>query len=158
MNSPANRPQRGQCSSPVSLGRVDDNQIQGRPNGADRQDMDAPQRLPWFNQGKDPDYRFTLANERTYLAWIRTALAVLAGSILLRHFVTELRPLWLGPAIAAALSVVAATIAGAAYTRWRSNELAMRLGLPLPHSSLLSMLAAMIGTLAVIAAYAVFRL
>ena len=31
--------------------------------------------------GKDPDYRFTLANERTFLAWIRTALALSAGGL-----------------------------------------------------------------------------
>lgn len=33
----------------------------------------------WRNEGTEPDYRFTLANERTFLAWIRTALALLAG-------------------------------------------------------------------------------
>ena len=31
--------------------------------------------------GRDPDYRFTLANERTFLAWIRTALALSAGGL-----------------------------------------------------------------------------
>ena len=31
----------------------------------------------------DPDARFLLANERTLLAWIRTALAVLAGGVAL---------------------------------------------------------------------------
>jgi putative membrane protein len=29
---------------------------------------------------REPDYRFTLANERTFLAWIRTALALLAAA------------------------------------------------------------------------------
>lgn len=34
------------------------------------------------NEGRaEPDYRFTLANERTFLAWIRTALALLAGGV-----------------------------------------------------------------------------
>jgi putative membrane protein len=33
-----------------------------------------------------PDYRFTLANERTFLAWIRTALAILASGVLLDQF------------------------------------------------------------------------
>jgi putative membrane protein len=37
----------------------------------------------WHEQGEDPDYRFSLANERTFLAWVRTALAILAGAILL---------------------------------------------------------------------------
>ncbi|WP_163540613.1 YidH family protein, partial [Klebsiella pneumoniae] len=38
-------------------------------------------RNKWKNIGKTPDYRFSLANERTFLAWIRTALALLAGAI-----------------------------------------------------------------------------
>ncbi|WP_283215114.1 DUF202 domain-containing protein [Pseudofrankia sp. DC12] len=36
---------------------------------------------PVHTVGTDPDYRFSLANERTFLAWIRTALALLAGGI-----------------------------------------------------------------------------
>ena len=35
----------------------------------------------WRKTGKAPDYRFTLANERTFLAWIRTALAFLAAAV-----------------------------------------------------------------------------
>ena len=34
-----------------------------------------------FPAGREPDPRFTLANERTFLAWIRTALGLLAGGI-----------------------------------------------------------------------------
>ena len=37
--------------------------------------------MSWLTQGKDPDYRFSLANERTFLAWIRTALAFMAAAI-----------------------------------------------------------------------------
>ena len=33
--------------------------------------------------GDEPDPRFTLANERTFLAWVRTALALLAGMVAL---------------------------------------------------------------------------
>ena len=29
----------------------------------------------------EPDYRFTLANERTFLAWVRTALGLLAAAV-----------------------------------------------------------------------------
>ena len=42
----------------------------------------------WRHEGTEPDYRFTLANERTFLAWIRTALALLAGGVLLHQFAT----------------------------------------------------------------------
>ena len=31
--------------------------------------------------GEAPDYRFSLANERTFLAWIRTALGFLAAGV-----------------------------------------------------------------------------
>ena len=47
--------------------------------------------MHWQEQGKTPDYRFSLANERTFLAWIRTALAVLAGGILLHQFLQSLQ-------------------------------------------------------------------
>ena len=46
----------------------------------------------WQHEGDDPDYRFTLANERTFLAWIRTALALLAGGVLLHQFASTLEP------------------------------------------------------------------
>ena len=46
----------------------------------------------WRQEGQEPDYRFSLANERTFLAWIRTALALLAGGVLLDQFSTKLQP------------------------------------------------------------------
>jgi putative membrane protein len=36
---------------------------------------------PGISSSSDPDYRFSLANERTFLAWIRTALALVAGGV-----------------------------------------------------------------------------
>ena len=41
-------------------------------------------------EGEEPDPRFTLANERTFLAWIRTALALVASGIGLEAFVPRL--------------------------------------------------------------------
>ena len=41
------------------------------------------QRPHWRDHGSDPDYRYSLANERTFLAWIRSALALLAAGLLL---------------------------------------------------------------------------
>ncbi len=35
----------------------------------------------------EPDYRFTLANERTFLAWQRTALGLLAAAVAVVQFV-----------------------------------------------------------------------
>ena len=31
--------------------------------------------------GEEPDPRFSLANERTFLAWIRTSIALIAGGL-----------------------------------------------------------------------------
>lgn len=80
----------------------------------------------WWREGHDPDYRFSLANERTFLAWIRTALALLAGGVVLEQFATRLGPGGLVVAIAMALAVLSAMLCGLAYVRWRDNEIAMR--------------------------------
>jgi len=101
----------------------------------------------WQQQGDEPDYRFSLANERTFLAWIRTALAVLAGGILLAQFATRLHPRGLLSLIAVSLAVLATVLAAGAYLRWRANEIAMRHAAPLPASAGIPLLAA--GLLAV---------
>jgi putative membrane protein len=80
----------------------------------------------------EPDYRFTLANERTFLAWLRTSLALLAAGVA----VVQLVPAFTIPfarsltgGLLAALAVVAA---GAGVLRWRSVEHAIRRSRPLP--------------------------
>ena len=49
-------------------------------------------------EGTEPDPRFTCANERTFLAWIRTALAVIAAGVALETFGPEFHITWLRPA------------------------------------------------------------
>lgn len=80
----------------------------------------------WREVGKDPDYRFSLANERTFLAWIRTALAILAGAIALRQLANYVDTQLPIKAFSVILSVVAGLTGVASYCRWRSNEIAMR--------------------------------
>jgi putative membrane protein len=80
----------------------------------------------------EPDYRFTLANERTFLAWIRTSLALLAGGIglhALSSSLTEAARTVL--AVAAVALSLALTVSS--YLRWRRVQEAMRRGVPLPH-------------------------
>ncbi len=84
----------------------------------------------WRHEGIEPDYRFTLANERTFLAWIRTALALLAGGVLLHQFATELGPRLAVTVLSVGLGVVAAVLSAVSYTRWRGNEIAIRQGRP----------------------------
>ncbi|HEY9478261.1 MAG TPA: DUF202 domain-containing protein [Microbacteriaceae bacterium] len=103
----------------------------------------------WRRAGEDPDYRFSLANERTFLAWIRTALALLAGGVLLEQFSTELGPHAVVVVLAVLLGLLAAGLSAMAYFRWRANEMAMRNGNKLPGTLAISLVA---GGLLVVAA------
>ncbi|GAP37657.1 YidH family protein [Piscinibacter sakaiensis] len=95
----------------------------------------------WRRQGHEPDYRFSLANERTFLAWIRTALALLAGGVLLEQFAPSLQPRGLAMALALGLALLAGWLCVAAYLRWRANEIAMRHDQPLPSGWTMPLLA-----------------
>jgi inner membrane protein YidH len=81
--------------------------------------------------GQDPDPRFTFANERTFLAWNRTALALIGGGLAagqLLDFDSELVRLLVAlPPIA-----LGGALALTSYRRWEANERAMRLREPLP--------------------------
>ena len=95
----------------------------------------------WRQEGDEPDYRFTLANERTFLAWIRTALALLAGGVLLHQFAATLEPRVVLVSVSVALGLIAAVLSVVSYTRWRANEIAIRRRRPLPYSWVLPALA-----------------
>lgn len=96
----------------------------------------------WQQEGSEPDYRFSLANERTFLAWIRTALAVLAGAVALEQFVTRWEPRGAVVGLATALAVLSALLCAGAYRRWKATEIAMRHGGPLPGAITVPLLAA----------------
>ncbi len=96
----------------------------------------------WRSLGAEPDYRFSLANERTFLAWIRTALALLAGGVLLEQFATTLQPHAALVALAIGLAALSCALCTIAYLRWKHNEIAMRHAQPLPASLALPLLAA----------------
>ncbi|HKF34618.1 MAG TPA: DUF202 domain-containing protein [Jatrophihabitantaceae bacterium] len=86
--------------------------------------------------GEQPDYRFTLANERTFLAWIRTALALIAGGVAVVQLVPEFSVAGGRRVLGVALILLAIIVSGASYRRWQRNELALRLNQPLPPSRL----------------------
>ncbi len=103
-----------------------------------------------YRDGVEPDPRFTFANERTFLAWLRTALAlVVAGvavDVLAESTDTDAdgyRPL------AVALIVLGLAASGTAFFRWAANERAMRRHEPLPGLGLGMVLAAGIAVVAV---------
>jgi len=91
---------------------------------------------PVHTVGSEPDYRFSLANERTFLAWIRTALALLAGGIAVVQIVPSFSTGWARHVLGIALIVLAILIAATSYARWERRERAIREGGPLPPSLL----------------------
>ena len=82
--------------------------------------------------GGEPDPRFTLANERTFLAWIRTALGLLAGGIALEAFAGDLIPQTVRVVLAAGLIALSRVVAISASVRWLRVERARRRRAPLP--------------------------
>jgi putative membrane protein len=96
-------------------------------------------------EDQEPDYRFTLANERTYLAYLRTALACYAGGLSAVQFLDLDGDRRAAKAIALVLVSAGIITTAAAFRRWRSNLTAMRRGEPLVASWLPLVLAATIG-------------
>jgi putative membrane protein len=99
--------------------------------------------------GDEPDYRFTLANERTFLAWIRTALALAAGGLAAVSLLDEVT---LGETLGVVLLALSFVTAASAYRRWALNERSMRLNEPLPTSRLPMLMAIGTAIVAVMAA------
>ncbi|MCX4744527.1 DUF202 domain-containing protein [Kitasatospora sp. NBC_01287] len=110
----------------------------GARDGARDAAGDGP--LAWWEQGEEPDYRATLANERTFLAWTRTALAMLAGSLAILQL-PRVAPFVLRLALSAYLiaAAVATTLVG--YHQWRTRQARMRHRRPLGHGPVQALLA-----------------
>jgi putative membrane protein len=98
-----------------------------------------------------PDPRVTFANERTFLAWNRTALALVAGGLAVSQLVKVGSG---GAALAVALALVAfgAFMSFKGYRHWQCNERAIRLGQPIAPSGLPRFLASGVTGFAVAAA------
>ena len=103
--------------------------------------------------GTEPDPRFTFANERTFLAWSRTALALVVAGL----GIVQLLPPFPGvPAgrhlLGVPLIALGAVLAVVAYAEWVRNQHALRRGEPLPKSNMPWILAATISGMAVVSA------
>lgn len=83
---------------------------------------------------REPDYRFTLANERTFLAWIRTALALMAGGVAVVQLVPALSIPGIRHGLGTVLTAAGGVLAVLAVRRWKNVQIAMRRGVELPKS------------------------
>lgn len=84
-------------------------------------------------EDREPDVRFTLANERTFLAWIRTVLALMGGGFALAKLLPDARG---GTVLAAGLIALGLVVALFSYGRWQSTQLSLRRDEPLRASRL----------------------
>lgn len=95
----------------------------------------------------EPDYRFTLANERTFLAWTRTSLGLVAAALFVLHLIErDLVSLLL--AFLLLVSAAGSMVGG--FLRYRAVEAAMRAGRPLPAARVTTAMA-VAGVLVVVA-------
>ena len=82
--------------------------------------------------GTEPDPRFTLANERTFLAWIRTSLALLAGGIAVEAFTTDVFPEPIRRGLSVLLLLLGMLLSAGSAIRWLRVEASLRSNRPLP--------------------------
>ncbi|SDF90461.1 putative membrane protein [Cellulosimicrobium cellulans] len=109
-----------------------------------------------YGVGTEPDARFSLANERTALAWVRTGLGLVAGGVALTSFATFAGMAGLLDVVAGVACLAGAGFAGYALVSWRRNERALRLRWRLPAPSGLPVLVVGVVVLALLlAGYAV---
>jgi putative membrane protein len=85
--------------------------------------------------GADPDPRFSLANERTFLAWIRTSLALIAAGVGVDAFADDI-PEWGRRSLAGVLVVLGGLLSASAFRRWLRSEVALRRQEALPINEL----------------------
>lgn len=108
----------------------------------------------WFGprrireEGDTPDYRFSLANERTFLAWLRTALALIGGGFAVDQFLPDLRWGW---RVGLALALLGAGVLCSlrAVNHWTRCERAMRRGEDLPVSRFPALLSVVVAVVAI---------
>ena len=102
---------------------------------------------------EEPDVRFTYANERTFLAWNRTALALIATGVAATQLLPTLDLSWGRRLLGLPLIALGGVVAAQSFRSWRANERAMRRREPLPRSTMPIVLAVgivIVGLLAIV--------
>jgi putative membrane protein len=94
--------------------------------------------------GRSPEAQFQLANERTYLAWLRTALALVASGVAAARLLSGQSLRWAWEMVGVLLILAGVVTAALARRRWRATDAAIREGEPLPAPSVAVMIAAVI--------------
>ena len=84
-----------------------------------------------YESGSEPDPLYTLANERTYLSWLRLAVTLLAGAVAIDRLFLE-SPRLGSEILTLGLVVIAFGTCGLGVRRWWATERALRLRQPLP--------------------------
>jgi putative membrane protein len=108
-----------------------------------------------YDRGGEPDARFTLANERTFLAWIGTGLALLSVGVGLDSLALSLDA---GYRLAASIVLI---VGGAAcpiqaWFGWAQVERALREKRPLPPPLMIFLLPIILGIAGILVLMAMF--
>jgi putative membrane protein len=103
------------------------------------------------DEGTEPDVRFSFANERTFLAWNRTALALIGVGLAVANLLPPFRVAGGRRMVALPLILLGGFVSLRSLREWAANERAIRTGRPLPRSSLAVVLSVAVGAVAVIA-------
>ena len=102
-----------------------------------------------YDEGEEPDYWFSFANERTFLAWIRTGLALIAAGVAVDTVRLDLPDVG-QDVLAGLLVLLGAFCALTAWWRWANAERAMRRQQPLPAARSTAVLAAAVVVIGVL--------
>lgn len=103
--------------------------------------------------GTEPDARFTLANERTFLAWSRTALALVVAGLAIVQLLPPFPGVpWGRHIIGTPLIILGSVVAVVCYLEWTRNQRALRRGEPITQSRLPGVLSATIAAIGLVAA------
>ena len=102
-----------------------------------------------YSRGTEPDARFSLANERTFLAWISVGLALVSVGVGLQSLATNVQPAFrLAASVLLVLGGTACPVQ--AWFGWAWVETSMRERRPLPSSGMVPLLPILLGVVGVL--------